>query len=347
MILLNSEGGILDPLSGQTVLDIFHSKDFSKNDWQGMGTVTQSTTFVKAYFSALKNFVNVDAIRAAQLTVLVDPLGGAGVPYMTAFAECLGIHLIPINGNATGYLAREAEPRPRSAMQMASIIPHIKGDAGFVFCSSMTRMALVTETSEPKSEEFTFALLAQHILSKRKGSIVTNCCTSRLIDDIAAKYDAPLVKTRLGQAHVLTTLADEQGVIGGEGNGSVVIPAWGASVDGFIMMALILEAMVENKATLAELIDILPTQYHITKRNVPYESNSGYRAIAQVEKMWRAAGHTSINMQDGLRIDSDASWIHVRNSRTENIIRIVSEAKDQATAEKEVDKVVRVIEHLV
>lgn len=347
LTMFNSEGSILDPLSGQTVLDIFHSKDFSRRDWQGMGAVSQLDTFCEAYFSELKKFINVDAIRAAKLTVLADPLGGAGVPYMQAFAECLGIHLIPINGNATGYLAREAEPRPRSAMQMASIIPHLKGDAGFLFCSSMVRMSLVTETSEPKSEEITFALLAQHILSKHKGSVVTNCCTSRLIDDIAAKYDAPLIKTKLGQPHVLTTLADEQGVIGGEGNGSVVIPAWGLSFDGFIMMALILEAMAENKATLSELIDNLPTQYHITKRNVAYESNSGYRAITQIEKMWRAAGHTAINMQDGLRIDNADNWIHVRNSRTENVVRIVSEAKERETAEKEADKVVRVIENLV
>lgn len=347
LILIDSDGGMLDPHSGQNVLDIFHSKDFTKKDWQGMGTITQSDTFKSAYFEAMQSFINVDAIRAAKLTVLADPLGGSGVPYMDAFAQCLGIHLIPINGNATGYLAREAEPRPRSAMQMASIIPHLKGDAGFLFCSDMVRMSLVTENSEPKSEEYTFALLAQHVLSKQKGCVVTNCCTSRMIDDIVAKYDGQLVKSKVGQSYVLTTLADEQGIIGGEGNGSVVIPNWGPSFDGFIMMALIIEAMVENKVTLSQLIDRLPSHYHIAKRNVPCESNLGYRAIEQIGKIWRADGHTTIDQQDGLRIDFEDHWIHVRNSRTENIVRIISEAKDKNTAEKEADKVIRVLENLV
>ena len=212
--IINSEGSIFDPLSGQTVLDIFHSKDFLKADWQGMGKITQSDSFLLAYLDNLESCVNTEAIRAANFTVLMDPLGGAGAPYLTVFAERLGLKLVPINGDADGYLSREAEPRPRSARQMASIIPYVQGDAGFLFSSDMVKMSLVTEKPEPKSEECTFAVIANHILSKEPGTVVTNCCTSRMIDDIAAQHKSRLVKTKVGQPYVLTTLADEQGVLG-------------------------------------------------------------------------------------------------------------------------------------
>ena len=346
LTIINSEGSIFDPLSGQTVLDIFHSKEFLKADWQGMGKITQSDSFLKSYLDNLENCVNTEAIRAARFTVLMDPLGGSGVPYIDTFARRLGLNLIPINGDANGYLAREAEPRPRSARQIASIIPYVKGDAGFLFSSDMVRMSLVTEIPEPKSEEYTFAIVANHVLSKQQGTIVTNCATSRMIDDIVAKHKSRLVKTKASQPYVLTGLADEQAILGGEGNGSLVFPKAGMGFDGFIAMALILEAMAENKASLSELVNALPT-YHIVKRNVPCTSSKGYRALEHVERIWRQETSSTINVQDGLRVDYEHGWNHVRISRTERIIRIISESKDQALAEKGAENIIRIVEEVL
>lgn len=344
--IINSEGSIFDPLSGQTVLDIFHSKDFLKADWQGMGKVTQSDSFLLPYLDNLENCVNTEAIRAANFTVLMDPLGGAGAAYLTVFAERLGLKLVPINGDANGYLAREAEPRPRSAKPMASIIPYVKGDAGFLFSSDMVKMSLVTEKPEPKSEEYTFAVIANHILSKKPGTVVTNCCTSRMIDDIAARHKSRLVKTKVGQPYVLTTLADEQGVLGGEGNGVAVLPKAGPSFDGFVMTALILEAMAENKATLSELVDALPS-YHIVKRNVPCTSSKAYHALEHIEKLWRQEESSDIDIQDGLRVDYEHGWKYVRASRTERLIRIISESNDKRLAEQEAEKIIRMLEEVL
>ena len=225
IILINSEGTNVDPLTGQSILDIFHSKQFLKNSWKGMGTVNTSSDFVEAYFEKLKKLINTEAMLEANFTVFIDAVGGAGVPYLQKFAETIGVNLIPVNGEPSGYLAREAEPRPRSANQMASFIPYVYGNAGFLLCSAMNRLSLATENSEPKSEEITFALIANHILSKHKGSMVTNCCTSRVIDDIADFHGVALHKTKVGQPYVINTLADEDGIIRGEGNGSVVFPS--------------------------------------------------------------------------------------------------------------------------
>lgn len=344
--IINSEGGIFDPLSGQTVLDIFHSKEFLKSDWQGMGTINQSNSFLEPYLNNLEDCVNVEAIRAAQFNVLMDPLGGAGVPYINVFAERLGLNLIPINGDENGYLAREAEPRPRSAKQMASIIPYLKGDVGFLFSSDMVRMSLVTEAAEPKSEEYTFATIANHVLSKQTGTVVTNCCTSRMIDDIVAKHKSQLVKTKVGQPYVLTTLADEQGILGGEGNGEVIFPKAGLGSDGFVMMALVLEAMAENKAPLSELVNALPA-YHIIKKNMHCKSSKGYRALEFVEQLWRQEHGSNINMQDGLHVECERYWKHVRTSRTENIIRITLESQDRELAAREARKIIRLLENVL
>lgn len=344
--IINREGSFFDPLSGQTVLDIFHSKEFIKKDWQGMGNITQPDDFLEPYLNAFDNCINIEAIRAAKFTVLMDPLGGAGVPYMDAFSKKLGLNLVPINGEPNGYLAREAEPRPRSAKQMASIIPYVKGDVGFVFSSDMVRMSLVTETTEPKSEEYTFATIANHVLNKQKGTVVTNSCTSRLIDDIVEKHNSQLVKTKVGQQHIVPALADEQGVLGGEGSGSVVLPKWGPCADGFVMMALVLEAIAENKVPLSEIVNDLPS-YHIVKKNLPCISSKGYRILDHVEKLWRQENPQSINMLDGLRVDDENGWKYIRISRTERMIRIIAESTDPELAEKEAEETIRTLEEIL
>lgn len=344
--IINSDGSIFDPLSGQTILDSFYSKDFLKADWQGMGKVIQSDSFLLPYLDNLESCINIEAIRAANFTVLMDPVGGAGAPYLDIFAKRLGIKLVPINGDVNGYLAREAEPRPRSAKQMASIIPYVGGDAGFLFSSDMVQMSLVTGKSEPKSEEYTFAVIANHILSKKQGTVVTNCCTSRMIDDIAVRHKSRLVKTKGGQPYVLTTLADEQGVLGGEGNGVVALPKAGPSFDGFLMTAMVLEAMAENKATLSELMDALPS-YHIVKRNMDCTSSKAYHALEHLETLWRQEGLAEIDMRDGLRVDYEHGWKYVRAARTERFIRVITESNDKSLAEKEAEKIIRTLEEVL
>jgi len=238
--LIDPDGSVLTPGGGESVLDILHSGDFRRQDWQHLGRVQPAPDFATPYFRALEEHVNVAAIRDARFTVLIDPVGGAGCTYLEPFAKHLGFSLVPINAQPSGYLAREAEPRPRSALQMASIIRHLKGDVGFVLSSDMGRVSIVTEDGEPASEEYTFAVIADHVLGKKSGTMVTNCCTTRIIDDIAARRNARVVKTAVGQSFVVATLLDEQGVIGGEGSGSVALPEFSRAFDGFLMMGLVL-----------------------------------------------------------------------------------------------------------
>ena len=347
LTFIGADGAFLDPVGGEAVLDRYHAGAFRWADWAHMGAVRQEQTFAEPYFAALEQQLDAPAIRTAKLTVLIDPVGGAGCPFLEEFARRLGFRLLPINAQPSAYLAREPEPRPRSAMQMAGIIRQLGGDAGFLLSSDLTRLSLVTETGEPASEEYTFAIIANHVLGQRTGAVVTNSCTTRMIDDIARQHGVPLIKTHVGQAYIVSALLDEQGVLGGEGSGSAVLPDFSRAFDGFLMMGLVLEALAQSGKKLSELLGALP-RYHIVKRQVRCDSRRGYRALDLVQaQMLARADAGQVDLTDGFRMDWPEGWVHARASRTEQLVRVISEAQTRTVAARQADELERLIEQEV
>ena len=343
LTFIGADGAFLDPVGGEAVLDHYHAGDFLLADWAHIGAMREEHAFAAQYFDALERRLDVAAIRAAGLTVLIDPVGGAGCPFLDEFARRLGFRLVPINAELSAYLAREPEPRPRSARQMAGIIRQLGGDAGFLLSSDLTRLSLVTETGEPASEEFTFAVIANHVLGRRVGTVVTNSCTTRMIDDLARQRGARLVKTCVGQAYIVSALLDEQGVLGGEGSGSAVLPDFSRAFDGFLMMGLVLEAMAQHGKKLSELLSALP-RYHIVKRQVRCDSRHGYRALDLLQAQMLARPQAGVvDLTDGFRMDWPDGWIHARASRTEQLVRVISEAQTRDVAVQRADELERMI----
>lgn len=340
--LIGQDGAFLEPGGGESVLDRFHAGDFLRRDPRHLGSVQAVADFFEPYLEALAAVVNLEAIRRAGFTVLIDPVGGAGCPFLEEFARALGFRLVAINAQPSGYLAREPEPRPRSALQMASFIRHVQGHIGFVLSSDLGRLSIVTEEGEPASEEYTFPLIARHLLTKQPGTVVTNCCTSRMIDDLARPYGVVVEKTAVGQAFVMARLADEQGRVGGEGSGSAALPEFSPAFDGFLMMALILEHMAESGARASELVRTLP-RYHMVKRRVVCSSRQAYRALETYRERAAALNPRTIGLTDGVRIDWDDGWVHARASHTEQMIRVISEASVRATAEQRAEEALRLI----
>ena len=342
MTLIGQEGAFLEPGGGETVLDRFHAGDFLKRDFQQLGSIHTVPDYFDVYLKALAGVVNVEAIRKAGFTVLIDPVGGAGCPFLEDFARAMGFRLVAINAQPSGYLAREPEPRPRSALQMASFIQHVQGHIGFVLSSDLGRLSIVTEQGEPASEEYTFPLIARHLLLKRPGVVVTNCCTTRMIDDLARRYHVAVEKTPVGQAFVMARLADEQGRVGGEGSGSAALPEFSPAFDGFLMMALILESLAETGAQASELVRTLP-RYHMVKRRVVCSSRQAYRALEIYRERAASLNPRTINLTDGVRIDWEDGWLHARASHTEQMIRVISESELKITAEQRAEEALRLI----
>lgn len=341
--LIDGSGAWLDEGTGEMVLGIYHAGAFAQRDWQGQGRLETARGFLDAYLRALEGEVNVEAVRAARFRVVIDPIGGAGAPYLRPFAEWLNLDLVPIHAEPSGYLPREAEPRPRSARHIASVIRHVDGDAGFVHSSDMGRTSLVTETGEPASEEYTFAVAANHVLARRPGPIVTNGCTSRMVDRIAAERGVPLIKTRVGQAAVVAAMTDEQATLAGEGSGSVALAAFGPAFDGFLAMALVLEAMAERQTPLSGLLAVLP-RLQIRKRRRPCGPQDAHRAIDRLRERLHRDCDGEVSAIDGLRIDWPDRWVHVRASRTEQMIRVISEAETAEAADQQADWMLRIVE---
>ncbi|MCE9614209.1 MAG: hypothetical protein K8T26_08025 [Lentisphaerae bacterium] len=344
--LIGAQGAYIEPIVGETVLDIYHARDFTKARWNTLGKVRRVTDYVEPYFERLAAALHTDAIRKAGFTVVVDPVNGAGCRFIQPFGERLGINVLPLNNVESGHLAHDPEPRPRNARQVAALMTHIPANIGFVSSSDMGRLSIVSESGETASEEYTFPIIANHVLARQSGVLVTNCCSTRTIDDVAAKHGSTVTKTRVGQAYVISSLADERGVIGGEGNGSVALPSFSRAFDAFLMMGLILEAMALHGRRASELINDLP-RYHIVKRQVAGEPRRGYQALERMARTedWRADG--TFSALDGLRVDWPDGWLHLRASQTAPMVRIISESRDADVAERRAVDAARSLEHLM
>lgn len=342
LTLIGKDGAYIEPLGGEAVLDGFHAADFLRADAAHIGASRPVDDYAAAYFKALESCLDAEAIRRKGFKVLIDPVGGAGCPFLDAFAQTLNLDMAPINAQPSAYLAREPEPRPRSALQMASIIRYLRGDVGFVLSSDMSRLSLVTEAGEPASEEYTPALIAAHVLRKQAGPVAVNCCTTRTVDDLAAAAGVPVIKTKVGQAYVVSRMTDEQGVVGLEGSGSAAWPRFSRAFDGFLMMGLILEAMAERGEALSRLLHALP-RYHIVKKRLLSPSRRAYHALDAVLDEPDIGGDAEVDLTDGVRLDWPDGWAHVRVSRTEQVVRVISEAVERASAEERAERLMRII----
>lgn len=340
LLLIGADGGPLEPAASEQVLEAFHAGAFVGRDARSLGECRPCAGYAAPYFDALEQAVRADAIRAERCRIVLDPVGGAGCPFIPEWARRFNVDVLAVNGEPTAYLARDPEPRPRNAMPLAAIVRALGGRAGFVFSSDFGRMSLVTETGEPLSEELTFALLADHVLRRQRGTVVTNCCTTRAVDDIAARCGAPLVKTPVGQAFVVSAVRDEAAVLGGEGSGSAVLPSFSLAFDGFLMMTLVLESLAIEGRPLSVRLRDLP-RYEIVKRSVACGPGEGYRALERMREEIEREPPARLDETDGLRLDYDDGWVHVRASRTEPRVRVISEARTRATAEARAERMIR------
>jgi len=328
---INAEGAYLTPQQGEEVLDIFHARAFERKGWNAIGKLSRSDEAAdcKQYLDALCVYLDSKAIRNSAFTVVVDPCNGAGAPFLPEFAERLGLRLIPINCEPSGIFPHDPEPRPRNARQIAAIMKPVNAHAGFLFNSDMSRVSVVSDIGETVTEEYSFPLVASHVMAKRTGTVVTNCCTTRTLDDVASKHKARVIKTPVGPAFIIASMLDERALLAGDGSGSVAVADFSSAMDAFLTMGLILEAMSTRKRTLAQLIAELP-RYHIVKDKIYCPAAKAYQAVNAVIQHYQHQGQT-LNLTDGVRADWPDAWVHVRASATEPLVRVICEA---ATREK-------------
>ena len=277
--------------------------------------------------------VDPEAIRAAGFTVVLDSINGAGGGVGRLLLERLGCTLIHLHGEPTGDFAHDPEPTEANLVELARETARRGAAVGFGQDPDADRLAVVDETGRYIGEEYTVVLAAKQLLDQRGGTaIVVNLSTSRLIDDLAAGYaGARVLRTPVGEAHVAEAMRRAGAVIGGEGNGGVIFPPVCWVRDSLSAMALVLGLLAARKSPLSAIVGSLP-RYTMLKRKLDLEGIGGPEALpAALAKVTEAArGRTDTT--DGVRIDYDEGWVHLRPSNTEPIVRIIAEAKTQKRA---------------
>lgn len=332
LVPFGAGGAYFNVLQHGALLNIYESKRFSVAAWDCIGKVREpGAGELDAYLDYLLERLDVDAIAERRLKVVLDFCNGSGIGMGLRFAERLGLDVVPINQATTGVLPHSPEPRPRTAAQVKSIVDAVGADAGFVFNSDFSRVSVVTDTGETLSEEYTFPLVADHVLADAPpgSGVVTNVCTTRTLDDVVARHGGRLQKTAVGQSAVIDAMMASGALLAGDGSGSVAssgLPGF----DAFMAMGLILEAVATGGGSLSKLANHLP-RYHIAKKKIPCRTAKAYGALRSVCK---AFDNATITENDGLRLDWPDGWLHLRLSSTEPVIRLISEWPTPGKAEE-------------
>lgn len=342
---MSANGAFLNSTQFQELLDIYHSHNYTFRQWDGIGHESAVPPDASdAYLDAVCSRIDTKAVAKARLTVVADFCNGSGSKITEKFAARLGLNLIAINKELSGILPHDPEPRPRSSFQVRSIIAPLKADIGFVFNSDMSRAAIVTNTSEPLSEEFTFPIVADHWLPKFPigSKVVTNVCTTRTLDDIAARHGAAVLKTKVGEAHIIDRMTEFDAVLAGDGSGSAAFGGHLPGYDNLMLMGVVLEAMSLRHCSSADLAASLPRR-HIIKRSIPCPSHRAYSLLRSLRDRFADAAVTE---EDGFRFDWPDGWLHLRASITEPIVRLIAEWDTREKAEDMASMVRSLLERL-
>lgn len=344
--LLNSKGEFLNDAQGKEVLRIAEAEEFEFVPVQQLGTEIVDGTWNLRHIRQVLDLelVDRDAIAAADFTVAVDAVNSVGGIVIPQLLRALGVkNIIELNCEANGKFAHTPEPIPENLTQIADLMKEGKADVGFVVDPDVDRLAIVMENGEMFVEEYTLVAVADYILSHTPGSTVSNLSSSRALRDVTNAHGCTYNAAAVGEVNVVTKMKETGAVIGGEGNGGVIYPAAHYGRDALVGVALFLTLLAKSGKKVSELKAGYPP-YAIAKNKIELTPEVNVDAIlAEMKKIYANEKITDI---DGVKIDFPDSWVHLRKSNTEPIIRIYSEAHTMEEAEALAEKVKGVIASL-
>jgi phosphomannomutase len=328
--LFGPDGAVLTAAEGRKIKALFESSQFRYAPWDQLGSIVPCGEAEEWHRDRIRDLVDVSRIQERQFRVLLDANGGAGFTLgWQILLPSLGCRCVLV-GEETGFFAHEPEPLAENLVEVAAMVPEEDADIGFALDPDADRLALIDETGRYIGEELTLALAVMQRLRSERGPIVINMSTSRVIEDIARPYGVPVLRAAVGEANVVEKMRAVDALIGGEGNGGVIDPRVGWVRDPFIGMGLILNLLADTGKKLSELVADLPA-YHILKTKYTVDRSRLPDLFAALEQRWPGAKRDNT---DGLRLDWNDRWVHVRPSNTEPIVRVIAEAPEAETADR-------------
>lgn len=345
--LLNERGEFLDAAEGAKVLEIAANDDYEFAPVDKLGKVYVNTTYVRRHIEQVLALplVDVDAITKADFTVAVDAVNSVGGVIVPQLLRALGVkNIIELNCEATGHFAHTPEPIPENLTDIADLVKRTGADVGFVVDPDVDRLALISNGGDFFGEEYTLVAVADYVLAHTPGNTVSNLSSSRALRDVTVAHGGNYTAAAVGEVNVTTKMKETGAVIGGEGNGGVIYPALHYGRDAMVGIALFLTLLAKSGKTVSELRKTYPA-YDIYKTKIQLTPDIDVDAILAAVKQ-KFAGEKITDI-DGVKIDFAESWVHLRKSNTEPIIRIYAEAHTTAEAQALADQIKKVIDSLV
>ena len=334
----SSEGMFLDAEQAPRMREFLDDSRITRAEWNHLGDVVSDSAVVSRHLDAVLKipYLDVEGLRKRKFKVALDCVHGAGAVLLPKLLKELGCEMVGIGLDPDGLFPREPEPVAANLGDLEKLVRESGADVGIATDPDADRLSIVSNHGKAIGEDFTLAFAAMLVLRHKKGTVVTNISTSRLLEDVAAHAGVPLVRAAVGEINVARRMEKEGAVIGGEGNGGVILPDVHLTRDSGVATALLLQLMLETKQSISELVETWPA-YTIVKDKLPRDAGSLNDAYEKLEAGLRAP---ETDRQDGLRLawPAERRWVHLRASGTEPILRIIAEAPDEAAARELVQR---------
>jgi phosphomannomutase len=330
--LLNSEGEFISAETGAQVLELAAKENFSFASVDKLGTVTVNDTYLKKHIDAILKYplVNTKAIAKCNFKIVLDAINSTGATYVPALLKALGIkNVIVLNGDVTGKFAHNPEPLPEHLSQLSAEVVKEKADLGIAVDPDVDRLCFVNEDGSLFGEEYTLVAVADYVLSKKPGNTVSNMSSTKALKEITIQHGGTYTPSAVGEVNVVKRMKETKAVIGGEGNGGIIVPDFHYGRDALIGIALFLSHLASRKKGIKSLRNTYP-DYFISKNKIDLDKGTDLKTI--FEKINKKYNKQPMNTEDGLKIEFENDWVHLRSSNTEPIIRIYAESDFETKA---------------
>lgn len=330
--LLNQKGEFINGEEGAKILEIAAKDQFVFADVDNLGSYSTNETALDKHIQMVVEYplVDIAAIKKAGFKIVLDAINSTGATAVPLLLKALGVEeMIVLNGEVNGQFAHNPEPLPEHLNQLCNEVNKQKAHMGIAVDPDVDRLCFVCEDGTLFGEEYTLVAVADYVLKHRKGNTVSNLSSTRALRDVTEKHGGQYFPSAVGEVNVVNMMKESNAVIGGEGNGGIIVPDLHYGRDALIGIALFLTHLAHEKKTVKQLRSSYP-DYFISKNKIELNPGTDLKKIFSViQKKYKKQ---PINTIDGLKIEFDTDWVHLRPSNTEPIIRIYAESNFQTTA---------------
>ncbi len=331
--LLNSKGEFISGDEGKLILELAEKEAFQFATVDKLGTTTVDDSMLDEHIKAILQHKLVDgkAITEANFKIVLDAVNSTGASAVPALLKALGVeNIVVLNEEVTGKFAHNPEPLPENLTQLSQEVCAQKASLGIAVDPDVDRLCFVCEDGSMFGEEYTLVAVADYVLSKQKGNTVSNLSSTQALKDVTEKHGGQYFASAVGEVNVVNMMKEKEAVIGGEGNGGIIVPELHYGRDAMIGIALFLSHLAHSKKSIKQLRNTYP-DYFMSKNKITLENGVDVKTV--FGKIKEKYSNNPANEIDGLKIHFDNDWVHLRTSNTEPIIRIYAESNFETTAD--------------